>query len=135
MAAKIALKKVWRTHQNELVEDGHEKAAQLVARRGEVVDHDQIRHLKGTDKFFADTDSKEGEEAARPEKEEKPKPWTNAQIQDYRNAREGDESTRSTLEKIQPTKEHRTPPAEKVRQSRPGPEKASKKSKAKTAAE
>jgi hypothetical protein len=123
MAAKIALKKVWRTHQNELVEDGHEKAAQLVARRGEVVDHDQIRHLKGTDKFFADTDSKEGEEAARPEKEEKPKPWTNAQIQDYRNAREGDESTRSTLEKIQPTKEHRTPRLRKFARAVPVPRK------------
>lgn len=123
---KIAKQKVWRTHKNELVEDGHEDATQLVARRGEVVEDHHLTRYKNADEFFVDHDSREGEAAQR-EVNEPSKPWTAAQIADYRNAREGDEETRSTLEKIKPAaqKEAKIAPAEKMRRKRPGPDKTS----------
>lgn len=124
MATKIAKEKVWRTHDNKLVGDGHDKAAQLVARRGEIVEDDTLKRYSNADDFFVDKDSREGEAAQREVKEEK-KPWTTADIAAYRNAREGDESARSTLENIKPQKEAKVAPAEKVRRSRPGPEKTS----------
>src|ERR1041385_3090877 len=121
MAAKIAKEKVWRTHQNQLVKDGHKDAAQLVARRGESVDDDQLKRYKNVDDFFVDADSREGEAAQR-EVKEKPKPWTSAEIAAYRNAREGDEPVRSTLDRVQPQKETKIAPAEKMRRKRPGPD-------------
>lgn len=123
--AKIAKAKVWRTHKNELVEDGHEDAAQLVARRGEQIDESHLKRYKNADKFFVDHDSREGEAAQREQPAEKKKPWTSAEIAAYRNAREGDESARTTLDRIKPQKETKVAPAEKMRKQRPGPDHAS----------
>jgi hypothetical protein len=124
MAANIAKEKVWRTHKNVLVKDGHEDAAVLVARRGGTVEDEELKRYKNADSFFVDPDSREGEAAQREDKTV-PKPWTHAEIAAYRNAREGDEPTRSTLERVKPSEPVKIASAEKARRSRPGPEKTS----------
>lgn len=133
MATRIAKEKVWRTHKNELVEDGHPEAAQLVAPRGGTITDEEHARYKNSDKFFVEEDSTEGEKVKRAPEEPKPA-WTQAQIAAYRNAREGDESARTTLEKIAAPAAKKTPAAEKMRKSRPGPEHANQSSTAKKTA-
>ncbi|MEY2500594.1 MAG: hypothetical protein QOI07_928 [Verrucomicrobiota bacterium] len=124
MATHIAKEKVWRTHKNELVGDGHEAAAQLVAPKGGEVSSEELAKYKNADDFFVEDGTTAADKAKRETAEPK-KPWTNAEIQAYRNAREGDEPTASTITRMEKTSVKKEPPAEKVRKSRPGPDKTS----------
>lgn len=117
MATHIAKEKVWRTHKNVLVKDGHDAAAQLVAPKGGAVTSEELARYKNADDFFAEDGTNEADKAKRESNEPK-KPWSNAQIQAYRNAREGDEPTASTITRVEKAAPKKTPPAEQVRQKR-----------------
>lgn len=127
MSTHIAKEKVWRTHKNVLVKDGHEDAAQLVAPRGGVVTSEELAKYKNADDFFAEDGTNEADKAKREVSEPK-KPWSNAEIQAYRNAREGDEPTASTITRVEKASEKKISPAEKVRKTRSGPDKPETKS-------
>lgn len=124
MAAKIAKEKVWRTYKNKLVEDGHPDAAQLVARKGEIIEQSDLRHYDNAGDFFVDVDSREGEDAQR-HVEPKKKAWTREQIEAYRDSRESEGPSAARADKAGPNNPKRVAAAEKVRRSRSGPEKAS----------
>jgi hypothetical protein len=56
MKLKVAKQKVWRTEDNKLVPDGHEKAHVLVAREGQHLREDQVEKFDKGDvsKFFSE---------------------------------------------------------------------------------
>jgi hypothetical protein len=126
--AKVATEKVWRTYKNKLVPDGHEEAAQLLARKGEIIQEADLRHYSNTSDFFVDVDSREGEDAQR-HIEPRKKAWTREQIEAYRDARESEEPSAARADKAGPKEPKRVAAAEKVRRSRPGPEKGTPKAK------
>ena len=112
MAAKIATKKVWRTNDNKLVEDGHPDAAQLVARRGELIQHEDLSKFSGVSNFFADPSSKEGENSTNPVKTEK-KVMTRPEIAAYRDARDNSHAFTGKAKKQVEEKSTRSKPAKK----------------------
>ena len=51
---KVAKSKVWADAKGNLVEDGHEDSAVLVAMPGQLMPDAQLEQYKGADKFFTD---------------------------------------------------------------------------------
>lgn len=116
MSAKVAKEKVWRTKDNKLVEDGHEEAQQLVARRGELISDDVLKDYSGVNNFFVSHDSKAATDAQQPVKDTR-KPMTRDQIEQYRDARDDNAYTGKKATQAPEEKDTRPHPNRKTRSS------------------